>query len=119
MIVMLADLIPHGSQQVSHRVSFIGPEPPQVWGAHGGGGGRKKNKKKNKTLQVYCPAQMLSMHVELQGCVCVCKPVCRGTEMCILQLVRTTNLPAVSNLTTIGLSAGSFSMRSLTSFKQT
>lgn len=45
MIVMLADLIPHGSQQVSHRVSFIGPEPPQVWGAHGGGGGRKNKTK--------------------------------------------------------------------------
>lgn len=44
MIVMLADLIPHGSQQVSHRVSFIGPEPPQVWGTHGGGGGRRKKK---------------------------------------------------------------------------
>lgn len=50
MIVMLADLIPHGSQQVSHWVSFIGPEPPQVWGAHGGGGGRKKTKKKNQSI---------------------------------------------------------------------
>lgn len=46
-------------------------------------------------------------------------PVCRGTEMCILQLVRTTALPAVSSLTTIGLSAGSFSMRSLTSYIHT
>lgn len=49
-------------------------------------------------------------------CVCVRVPVCRGTEICILQLVRTTALPAVSSLTTIGLSAGSFSMRSLTSY---
>ena len=53
-------------------------------------------------------------------CVCarVCVPICRGTEICILQLVRTTALPAVSSRTTMGLSAGSFSMRSLTSYVQ-
>lgn len=51
--------------------------------------------------------------------LCVSVPVCRGTEICILQLVRTTALPAVSSLTTMGLSAGSFSMRSLTSYAHT
>lgn len=64
--------------------------------------------KKHKLLSV----QTAQLHGTVWD---VCLPVCRGTEMCILQLVRTTDLPAVSSLTTIGLSAGSFSMRSLTS----
>lgn len=52
-------------------------------------------------------------------CVCVCVPIWSGTEMCILQLVRTTALPPFSSMSTMGLSAGSFSMRSLTSCSQT
>lgn len=52
-------------------------------------------------------------------CVCECVPICSGAEMCILQLVRTTALPPVSSVSTMGLSAGSFSMRSLTSCQQT
>lgn len=50
---------------------------------------------------------------------CCRVPICRGTEICILQLVRTTALPAVSSWTTMGPSAGSFSMRSLTSYRKT
>lgn len=42
-------------------------------------------------------------------------PVCSGREMCILQLVLTTDRPPASRAETMGPSAGSFSMRSLTS----
>lgn len=94
-----ADLIPHGSEQISDGVPFIRPEPPQVWHAHG-----------EMLLQTVCRAVFLHLLLWV--------PVCRGAEICILQLVRTTVLPAVSSRTTIGLSACSFSMRSLTSFKK-
>lgn len=93
-----ADLIPHGSEQISDGVPFIRPEPPQVWRAHG-----------EMLLQTVC--RRVVVHLLLWV------PVCRGAEMCILQLVRTTVLPAVSSRATIGLSARSFSMRSLTSFQ--
>lgn len=42
-------------------------------------------------------------------------PVCSGREMCILQFVLTTERPPASSAVTMGPSAGSFSMRSLTS----
>lgn len=42
-------------------------------------------------------------------------PVCSGREMCILQFVLTTERPPASSAATMVPSAGSFSMRSLTS----
>lgn len=42
-------------------------------------------------------------------------PVCSGREMCILQLVLTTDRPPASRAETMGPSIGSFSTRSLTS----
>lgn len=93
------DLIPHGSKQISNGVSFICPEPPQVC-------------REDEGNIDYRPLKGVSCQT------CAFVPVCRGTEMCILQFVRTTTRPAVSSLTTMGLSAGSFSIRSLTSFKR-
>ena len=120
-----ADLIPHGSEQISNGVSFIRSEPPQVWSAHW----EKKKKQTYRRLLVSPFFQHLLSNTGEAGINCaarwwstgrvVCVPVCKGTEICILQLVRTTALPAVSSLTTIRLSAGSFSMRSLTSFQHT
>lgn len=72
------------------------------------------NRRKSETHRRQLPVTIVQVRSVCVR-VCVRVPVCRGTEMCILQLVRTTDLPAVSSLTTMGLSAGSFSIRSLTS----
>lgn len=66
------------------------------------------------TLNAFAEGRSPIQH-QAQDLVCEPLPVCSGTEMCILQFILTTAWPPASKAVTTGPSAGSFSIRSLTS----